>query len=189
MATEISSIGKEALLSRLFEGSGWINGRGCAFSGDGDFGTVHKVFMEKVDFDLTYNPLRHLGHKLALNVIGELYAGMYSPVGMDVVVALSNRFSAEDVQDLWEGVTAAAKEHGVRHLSLDLIPSAAGMVVSIAAYGSAGKEVEQKRKKAQSKDLLVLSGRSGSSLYGTARTGKGKSRFSGHSRRCGSQAA
>lgn len=134
-------------MSRLFEGSGFVNGRGCAFSGDGDFGTVHKVFMEKVDFDLTYNPLRHLGHKLALNVIGELYAGMYSPVGMDVVVALSNRFSAEDVQDLWEGVTAAAKEHGVRHLSLDLIPSAAGMVVSIAAYGSAGKEVAQKRKK------------------------------------------
>ena len=53
MATEISSIGKEALLSRLFEGSGWINERGCAFSGDGDFSTVHKVFMEKVEFDLT----------------------------------------------------------------------------------------------------------------------------------------
>ena len=166
MATEISAIGKQALMSRLFEGSGFVNGRGCAFSGDGDFGTVHKVFMEKVDFDLTYNPLRHLGHKLALNVIGELYAGMYSPVGMDVVVALSNRFSAEDVQDLWEGVTAAAKEHGVRHLSFDLVPSAAGMVVSIAAYGSAGKEVAQKRKKAQSKDLLVLSGDLGAAYMG-----------------------
>ena len=59
MATEISSIGKEALLSRLFEGSGRTNERGCTFSGDGDFSTVHKVFMEKVDFDLTYN--RHHG--------------------------------------------------------------------------------------------------------------------------------
>ena len=81
MATEISSIGKEALLSRLFEGSGLTNERGCAFSGDGDFSTVHKVFMEKVDFDLTYNPLRHLGHKLALNVIGEQFScgtGRYS---------------------------------------------------------------------------------------------------------------
>ena len=84
MATEISSIGKEALLSRLFEGSGRTNERGCAFSGDGDFSTVHKVFMEKVDFDLTYNPLRHLGHKLALNVIGELYARFSSPVGLEV---------------------------------------------------------------------------------------------------------
>ena len=166
-------------MSRLFEGSGFVNGRGCAFSGDGDFGTVHKVFMEKVDFDLTYNPLRHLGHKLALNVIGELYAGMYSPVGMDVVVALSNRFSAEDVQDLWEGVTAAAKEHGVRHLSLDLIPSAAGMVVSIAAYGSAGKEVEQKRKKAQSKDLLVLSGDLGAAYMGLHVLEREKAAFEG----------
>ena len=160
MATEISAIGKQALMSRLFEGSGFVNGRGCAFSG-------------------TYNPLRHLGHKLALNVIGELYAGMYSPVGMDVVVALSNRFSAEDVQDLWEGVTAAAKEHGVRHLSLDLIPSAAGMVVSIAAYGSAGKEVEQKRKKAQSKDLLVLSGDLGAAYMGLHVLEREKAAFQG----------
>ena len=166
MATEISSIGKQALMSRLFEGSGFVNGRGCAFSGDGDFGTVHKVFMEKVDFDLTYNPLRHLGHKLALNVIGEL-------------VALSNRFSAEDVQDLWEGVTAAAKEHGVRHLSLDLVPSAAGMVVSMAAYGSAGKEVAQKRKKAQSKDLLVLSGDLGAAYMGLHVLEREKAAFEG----------
>ena len=179
MATEISSIGKEALLSRLFEGSGWINERGCAFSGDGDFSTVHKVFMEKVDFDLTYNPLRHLGHKLALNVIGELYAGMYSPVGMDVVVALSNRFSAEDVQDLWEGISAAAKEHGAGHLALDLIPSAAGMVVSIAAWGSAAKEVTEKRKKAQSKDLLVLSGDLGAAYMGLHVLEREKAAFQG----------
>lgn len=179
MATEISSIGRQALLSRLFEGSGFVNGRGCAFSGDGDFGTVHKVFMEKVDFDLTYNPLRHLGHKLSLNVIGELYAGMYSPVGMDVVVALSNRFSAEDVRDLWEGVTAAAKEHGMRHLSLDMIPSASGMAVSIAAYGSAGKDVARKRKKAQSKDLLVLSGDLGAAYMGLHVLEREKAAFEG----------
>ena len=179
MATEISSIGKEALLSRLFEGSGWINERGCAFSGDGDFSTVHKVFMEKVDFDLTYNPLRHLGHKLALNVIGELYARFSSPMGLDVTVALSNRFSVEDVQDLWEGITAAAKEHGAEHLALDLIPSAAGMVVSIAAWGSAAKEVTEKRKKAQSKDLLVLSGDLGAAYMGLHVLEREKAAFQG----------
>ena len=70
MATEIASIGKQALLSRLFEGSGFVNERSCAFSGDGDFSTVHKVFMEKVDFDLTYNPLRHLGHTILCGISG-----------------------------------------------------------------------------------------------------------------------
>ena len=179
MATEISSIGKEALLSRLFEGSGWINERGCAFSGDGDFSTAHKVFMEKVDFDLTYNPLRHLGHKLALNVIGELYARFSSPVGLDVTVALSNRFSVEDVQDLWEGISAAAKEHGAGHLALDLIPSAAGMVVSIAAWGSAAKDVAEKRKKALSKDLLVLSGDLGAAYMGLHVLEREKAAFQG----------
>ena len=179
MATEISSIGKEALLSRLFEGSGWINERGCVFSGDGDFSTVHKVFMEKVDFDLTYNPLRHLGHKLALNVIGELYARFSSPVGLDVTAALSNRFSAEDVQEVWTGMTAAAKEHGFKHLALDLIPSAAGMVVSIAAWGSAAKDVAEKRKKAQSKDLLVLSGDLGAAYMGLHVLEREKAAFQG----------
>ena len=179
MATEISSIGKEALLSRLFEGSGWINERGCVFSGDGDFSTVHKVFMEKVDFDLTYNPLRHLGHKLALNVIGELYARFSSPVGLDVTAALSNRFSAEDVQEVWTGMTAAAKEHGFKHLALDLIPSAAGMVVSIAAWGSAAKDMAEKRKKAQSKDLLVLSGDLGAAYMGLHVLEREKAAFQG----------
>ena len=116
---------------------------------------------------------------MALNVIGELYAGMYSPVGMDVVVALSNRFSAEDVQDLWEGVTAAAKEHGAGHLALDLIPSAAGMVVSIATWGSTAKEVTEMRKKAQSKDLLVLSGDLGAAYMGLHVLEREKAAFQG----------
>ena len=179
MATEISSIGKEALLSRLFEGSGWSNERGCAFSGDGEFSTVHKVFMEKVDFDLTYNPLRHLGHKLALNVIGELYARMAVPAGADVVLALSNRFSVEDVQDFWEGFRVAAKEHGLRHLSLDLIPSAAGMVAGIAAWGECGRKTVGERKPAVSKDLLVLSGDLGAAYMGLHVLEREKAAFEG----------
>lgn len=179
MATEISSIGKEALLSQLFEGSGFTNERGCVFSGSGEFGTVHRLFMEKVDFDLTYNPLRHLGHKLALNVVGELYARMYNPEGIDTAVALSNRFSAEDVRDLWEGITAAATEYGVRHLSLDLVPSAAGMAVSMAAWGSMSLETAGKRKAARSKDLLVLSGDLGAAYMGLHVLEREKAAFEG----------
>ena len=179
MATEISSIGKEALLSRLFEGSGWSNERGCAFSGDGEFSTVHKVFMEKVDFDLTYNPLRHLGHKLALNVIGELYARFSIPAGADVVLALSNRFSVEDVQDFWEGIRVAAKEHGLRQLSLDLVPSAAGMTVSIAAWGEKSPESLQEQKPAVTKDLIVLSGDLGAAYMGLHVLEREKAAFEG----------
>ena len=78
--------------------------------------------MEKVDFDLTYNPLRHLGHKLALNVTGELYARFSSPVGLDVTVALSNRFSVEDVQDLWEGISGRASPLQPRNTARGIWP-------------------------------------------------------------------
>ena len=94
-------------------------------------------------------------------------------------MALSNRFSVEDVQDLWEGISAAAKEHGAARLGLDLIPSAAGMVVSIAAWGSAGKDVTQKRKNAQSKDLLVLSGDLGAAYMGLHVLEREKAAFEG----------
>ena len=104
---------------------------------------------------------------------------MSAPQGMDVTVALSNRFSVEDVQDLWEGISAAAKEHGAAHLGLDLIPSAAGMVVSFAAWGSTGKEVAQKRKNAQSKDLLVLSGDLGAAYMGLHVLEREKAAFEG----------
>ena len=100
-------------------------------------------------------------------------------MGLDVTVALSNRFSAEDVQEVWTGMTAAAKEHGFKHLALDLIPSAAGMVVSIAAWGSAAKDVAEKRKKAQSKDLLVLSGDLGAAYMGLHVLEREKAAFQG----------
>ena len=53
------------------------------------------------------------------------------------------------------------------------------MVVSIAAWGSAGKEVAQKRKNAQSKDLLVLSGDLGAAYMGLHVLEREKAAFEG----------
>lgn len=179
MATEISEIGKQALMASLFEGSGFRNETGFAFSGDGEFFTVHRMFMEKVDFDLTYTPMRHLGYKLALNLVGELYARLASPVGADVVLALSNRFSVEDVQDFWAGVCAAAKEYSMKHLSLDLVPSASGMVAGISVWGERDRKVKEGRKDPVSKDLLVLSGDLGAAYMGLHVLEREKAAFEG----------
>lgn len=179
MATEISSIGKQALLSGLFEGSGFKNGSGTDLRISAGSAIVHRLFTERVDFDLTYNPLRHLGRKLALNVMGELYAGFCIPAGADVTVALSNRFSVEDVRELWDGILSIAKEFSLRRLSLDLVPSAAGMAVSIAAWGDKDSKEKTGRKPAKSTDLLVLSGDLGAAYMGLHVLEREKTAFEG----------
>ncbi len=166
MATEISALGKEKILSLLFENSGFTNGAGRRFSSAGDYASAHKLFMEGVDFDLTYTPMKLLSRKLAMNVIGELYSSMHNPVAMDFAIALSNRFSYEDIKELWEGVVHTVGDYGVKHLSLDLLPSAAGLAVSISAYGEQDTQFLSKAEKAQSMDLILLSGNLGAAYMG-----------------------
>lgn len=181
MATEISALGKQALLSELFSGSGYANVPGVRiWSGNkGASVIVHKVFSERVDFDLVYNPLRHLGRKLAVNVIGELYAQSCIPSGADISLALSNRFSVEDVKEFWEGVLSVAKDYSLSQLSLDLVPSAAGMIVSIAGWGSREHKVDEERKAPKSTDLLVLSGDLGAAYMGLHVLEREKTAFEG----------
>ncbi len=166
MRTEISSIGKEETLRRLFENTGFVNGRTIAPKEKGEWCTSHKIMLEGVDFDLVYNPLKHLGYKAALNAMGEIYAAFFAPVSLSVNLGISSRFCLEDVSQLWEGFTAAAKEHGVKHLSLDLNPSLNGLCISVAAAGVQKKSTLEKRPGASNMDLICLSGRVGAAYMG-----------------------
>ena len=115
--TEFSQIGRAAAIVALFKDSGFENKP--VAPGKGEF-FAHKVMSEGVDFDLVYNPLRHLGYKAVLNVLGEVYAAFYRPKALSVVLGISARFCLEDVAELWAGVVAAAKEHSLESLSLEL---------------------------------------------------------------------
>ena len=104
--TNFSDIGKEIAIERLFEGSGYSN--------SGDFTlkngqTLHKVMLEGVDFDLIYTPLKHLGYKAALSIIGDAYANMTTPKHLSIVLGISAKFYFEDICDLWCGFLACVK--------------------------------------------------------------------------------
>ena len=58
--TEFSEIGRAAAIEALFKDSGFDNKPAELRSGEF---FAHKVMSEGVDFDLVYNPLRHLGYK------------------------------------------------------------------------------------------------------------------------------
>ncbi|MBP5210754.1 MAG: thiamine-phosphate kinase [Bacteroidales bacterium] len=161
--TSFSEIGVKAAMAGLFDRTGFVNGD-ILLSGNDV--TAHKVMMEGVDFDLVYNPLKHLGYKAVLNVLGDVYAAFRVPSAISAVVGLSSRFSYEDMQELWTGVVAAAKEHHVKTLHLDLNPSVNGLYISLTAFGEQKKKVLSSRPEPKSKDLICLGGNVGAAYLG-----------------------
>ena len=164
--TEISDIGRQAALDRLFEGSGYTNGQTLPAAGGEVVCSAHKLLLEGCDFDLVYTPLKHLGYKAVLCVLGELYAALREPDGLSVVLGLSKRFCYEDVAALWEGMLAACREHNVKRLSLALNPSVNGLCISLAATGVQKAAVLDRVPAAQNLDLICLTGHLGAAYMG-----------------------
>ncbi len=166
MRTEISEIGKQTVLDRLFAESGFTNEQPVRIHERGECCTAHKMMLEGCDFDLVYTPLKHLGYKAVLNVLGELYAALRKPVSLSVDLGLSKRFCYEDVAQLWEGMLAAVREHGLSHLALDLNPSVNGLCIGLAACGVQKRTVLEQIPKTKSMDLICLSGHVGAAYMG-----------------------
>ena len=168
MRTEISTLGKEEVLHRLFENSGFTNSN-LVRLGDKEKGAVaasHKILLKGVDFDLVYTPLKHLGYKALLCAIGDLYAAFRAPVAVSFNLGVSSRFCFEDLQEFWQGVLAGAREHGIAALTLDLNPSLNGLCISAAATGVQKPSVLEKLPAAANMDLICLSGRVGAAYMG-----------------------
>lgn len=166
MRTELSSIGKENAINKLFEGSGYTREKIITLSEKGECCSAHKILLEGVDFDLMYTPLKHLGYKSALCAIGELYAKFHHPVSLSVVLGLSSRFCFEDIEEFWKGILAAASEHSIKHLALELNPSVNGLCISIAASGVQKRSILEKIPASKNMDLICLTDNVGAAYMG-----------------------
>lgn len=166
MRTELSSLGKENAINKLFEGSGYKRETIITLSEKGECCSSHKILLEGVDFDLTYTPIKHLGYKAALCAIGDLYAKFHYPVSLSVNLGLSSRFCFEDIQEFWKGIIAAANEHSIKHLSLDLNPSVNGLCISLASCGVQKKGILEKLPASKNMDLICLSDNVGAAYMG-----------------------
>lgn len=184
MAQTFSELGRIEAIKQLFEGTGyspfgeplWLETvqKDCVVSASG-------LMLEGIDFDLVYFPLKHLGRKAVLKVTGELYAVMASPATLSVQLGVSAKLDFPQIQELWSGIAAAAKEYGYAHLSLDLQPSRNGLTIAVSATGSHGSEVSAARPKAQSKDLICVSGALGAAFLGLRVLEREKANFDGGS--------
>ena len=124
------------------------------------------LLMEGVHFDLTYMPLKHLGYKAAMVNLSDIFAMGGTPRQLVVSIALSKRFTVEDVEQFYEGLRLACDKWGVDIVGGDTTSSYTGLAISITAVGEAHKEEIIYRNGAKPTDLICVSGDLGAAYMG-----------------------
>jgi thiamine-monophosphate kinase len=124
------------------------------------------LLIEGIHFDLSYMPLKHLGYKAVMVNLSDLYAMNAHPTQITVSIAVSNRFTLEALEALYEGLALACKNYTVDLVGGDTTSSTSGLILSITAIGEVSKNKLTRRRGAQINDLLVVSGDLGAAYTG-----------------------
>ncbi len=124
------------------------------------------MLVEGVHFDLTFHPLRHLGYKAVVVNLSDIYAMNAIPRQILVSMAISNRFSLEAIDELYEGMTMACEKYKVDLVGGDTTSSTSGLILSITAIGQAEENEIVYRSGAKEHDLLCVTGDLGGAYMG-----------------------
>ena len=124
------------------------------------------MLMEGVHFDLTYIDMQHLGYKSAMVNISDVFAMNGTPRQMTVSLALSKRFTVEDIELFYSGLRMACDKWGIDIVGGDTTSSFTGMAISITCIGEAPKADIVYRNGAKETDLICVSGDLGAAYMG-----------------------
>ena len=172
---EIAKLGEFGLIDRLTqdikpqnESTKYGVGDDCAVLHypDTEVLVTTDMLMEGVHFDLTYIDLQHLGWKSAMVNISDIFAMNGTPRQMTVSLALSKRFTVEDLEQFYSGLRMACDKWGVDIVGGDTTSSYTGLAISITCIGEARKEDIVYRNSAHETDLICVSGDLGAAYMG-----------------------
>ena len=173
---EISELGEFGLIKRLtedikIENKSTVKGVGddCAvldYGGPTRMLVTTDLLMEGIHFDLQYTPLMHLGYKSVMVNLSDVYAMMGTPRQVTVSLALSKRFTVEDIETLYSGIRLACEQHHVDLVGGDTTSSLTGLAISINAIGEAPADEVVLRSGAHPTDLICVSGNLGAAYMG-----------------------
>lgn len=124
------------------------------------------MLVEGIHFDLSYVPLKHLGYKAVTVNLSDICAMNGTPKQITVSIAVSNRFSTEALEELYNGINLACNKYGVDLVGGDTTSSLSGLVISVTVIGEGEKEKIVYRNGAKEKDLLCVSGDLGGAYMG-----------------------
>ena len=124
------------------------------------------MLMEGVHFDLTYIDMEHLGWKSAMVNISDIFAMNGIPRQLTVSLAVSKRFTVEDLEQFYQGLRLACDKWNVDIVGGDTTSSYTGLAISITCIGEARKENIVYRNGAKETDLICVSGDLGAAYMG-----------------------
>jgi len=174
--TELSSLGEFGLIERI--AAPFASVQPGTKLGIGDDAAVLEMpkgeqilistdlLAEGVHFDLAFTPLPLLGYKAVAVNLSDIAAMNGIPRQIVVSLALSNRFSLEAIDALYEGIRQACEAYNVDLVGGDTSSSRSGLVISITAIGSQKPEKIVKRSGAKVGDLVCVSGDLGAAYMG-----------------------
>ncbi|MCZ2473422.1 thiamine-phosphate kinase [Aquirufa ecclesiirivi] len=173
--TEIGSLGEFGLIQRLAGGftahQPWTSigiGDDAAGLETNGFKVVSttELIIEGVHFDLSYTPLKHLGFKVTSMALSDIAAMNAIPAQLSVGLGLSNRFSVEAVEELYEGIKLACEEYKIDLVGGDTTSSPQGLIISVSALGLVAEDQLVKRSGAKPNDVICVTGDLGGALMG-----------------------
>lgn len=124
------------------------------------------MLNEGVHFNLSYTPLKHLGYKAAIVNFSDILAMNAYPSQITVSLGLSNRFSLEAVDEIYEGILKACDLYNVDLVGGDTTSTLSGLVISITVVGYQEKDKIVYRDGAKEGDLICVTGDLGSAYMG-----------------------
>lgn len=174
--TEIESLGEFGLIKVLT--APFKNKNESTIKGVGDDAAIIDIgneqvmaistdmLVEGIHFDLTYTPLKHLGYKAVVVNLSDIYAMNVIPQQITVSIAISNRFSLEALEEIYEGIRLACLHYEVDLIGGDTTTSLKGLIISITALGKANKNEVVYRNTAKKNDLICVTGDLGAAYLG-----------------------
>lgn len=173
--TEIKEIGEFGLIEKISANfkphhSNSVLGIGddaaIISAGEKYFLLTTDMLIENVHFDLSYAPLSHLGYKAIAVNVSDIAAMNGIPKQVTVSIGLSNRFSVEAVEKLYEGIKYACEDFRIDLVGGDTTSSPSGLVISVSVLGEVDKSKVALRQNAEKGDIVCVTGDLGAAFIG-----------------------
>lgn len=173
--TDIAKLGEFGLIRHLTDGLK-TNNKSTKYGVGDDCAVLHypdsnvlvttDMLMEGVHFDLTYIDLQHLGYKAATVNISDIFAMNGTPRQLTVSIAMSKRFSVEDMEQLYSGLRMACDKWNVDIVGGDTTSSYTGLAICITCIGECVSDGIVYRNGAKDTDLICVTGDLGGAYMG-----------------------
>lgn len=173
--TELGNLGEFGLINRIKSQFSLQNVTSRVGIGDDaaviDIGQEYlllstDMLIEGIHFDLAYMPLQHLGYKAVAVNVSDIAAMNGKPEQITVSIGLSNRFSVEAIDLLYQGIQSACENYAVDLVGGDTNASPSGLIISVSVAGRVAKDKIALRSTAKNHDIICVTGDLGAAYMG-----------------------